>query len=93
MTQNVLLIWLDANLDEIHSDCQDTVSHFRQAVNNIDIFNDGEECIQFLEEMANEKACMIISGSFGQEIMPLVHNLSQLNSIFIFCQNREHHEG
>ena len=77
----------------MNSDYQGTVSQFRQAVNNIDIFTDGEECIQFLEEMANEKACMIISGSFGQEIVPGVHNLSQVDSIFIFCENKEYHEG
>ena len=92
MTQNMLLIWLDATIDESSDGCQNTITNFRDAVNTIDMFTDGEECIQFLEEMANEKACMIISGSFGQQIVPRIHNLPQVDSIFIFCSDKTHHE-
>jgi hypothetical protein len=35
---------------------------------------------------------MIISGSLGQHIVPRVHNMSQVDSIFIFCGNEKHHE-
>ena len=49
-------------------------------------------CIQFLETISNEKACMIISGSLGQHIVPQVHNMSQVDSIFIFCSDKEYHE-
>jgi tetratricopeptide (TPR) repeat protein len=35
---------------------------------------------------------MIISGSLGQHIVPRVHNMSQVDSIFIFCGNKKHHE-
>ena len=42
--------------------------------------------------MNQEKACMIISGSLGQHIVPRVHNMSQVDSIFIFCSNKKYHE-
>jgi Tfp pilus assembly protein PilF len=35
---------------------------------------------------------MIISGSLGQHIVPRVHNMSQVDSIFIFCGNKKRHE-
>ncbi|CAF0722733.1 unnamed protein product [Adineta steineri] len=35
---------------------------------------------------------MIISGSLRQHIVPRVHNMSQIDSIFIFCGNRKYHE-
>jgi tetratricopeptide (TPR) repeat protein len=35
---------------------------------------------------------MIISGSLGQHIVPRVHNMSQVDSIFIFCGNKQYHE-
>ena len=70
-----------------------TIAQFRDAINNVDIFTDGEECIQFLNKMSIEKACMIISGSLGQEIVPRVHNLLQVEAIFIFCSNKKYHEG
>ena len=92
MVQNVLLIWLDGNIDENSSDCQNTTTHLRRAVNSVNIFTDEGECIQFLEDMAKEKACMIISGALGQHIVPRVHDLSQIDSIFIFCGNKTYHE-
>src|SRR4051812_21362293 len=70
MVQNVLLIWLDKNIDDNNADCRNTISQLRRAVNTINTFTDGDQCIQFLESKANEKACMIISGALGQRIVP-----------------------
>src|SRR5690348_578113 len=72
-TQNVLLIWLDKNIDaENNDDCRNTITHLRQVVNSINTFTNSDECIEFLNSIDNEKACMIISGSLGQYIVPMV---------------------
>src|SRR5262249_54663565 len=92
MVQNVLLIWLDNNIDDNSADCHNTITQLRRAVDTIKTFTDGEECIQFLKNMDNDKACMIISGSLGQHIVPCVHNMFRLDSIFIFCDNKKRHE-
>jgi Tfp pilus assembly protein PilF len=92
MVQNVLLIWLDNNIDDNSNDCRNTITQLRCAVNTINTFTDGEACIQFLEDMQNDKVCMIISGALGQHIVPRVHNMSQVDSIFIFCNNKKYHE-
>ena len=69
------------------------MQQLRRAVNSINTYTDGEQCIQFLETMVQEKACMIISGSLGQHVVPQVHDMSQVDSIFIFCSIKEYHEG
>jgi hypothetical protein len=92
MVQNVLLIWLDNNIDDNSTDCRNTITQLRRVVNSINTFTDGDQCIEFIEEMKNEKACMIISGSLGQHLVPRVHGLSQVDSIFIFCGNKKRHE-
>ena len=92
MVQNVLLIWLDNNIDDNNEDCRNTVTQLRRVVNDINTFTDGEECIQFIEDINDNKVCMIISGSLGQHIVPRVHNMSQVDSIFIFCGNKKRHE-
>ena len=92
MAANILLIWLDASIDENNAACQNTITHLRRTVNTINTFTDSQECIEFLEDMVDEKVCMIISGSLGQQMMPRVHNLSQVDSIFIFCNNKKYHE-
>jgi tetratricopeptide (TPR) repeat protein len=92
MVQNVLLIWLDSNIDDNNEDCRNTVVQLRRAVNDINTFADGDQCIQFINTINDNKVCMIISGSLGEHIVPRVHNMSQVDSIFIFCGNKKRHE-
>jgi hypothetical protein len=92
MAQNVLLIWLDKNINDNNKDCQNTISQLRRVVNTINKFTDSEECIEFINNINDEKICMIISGSLGEDIVPRVHYMSQVDSVFIFCRNKERHE-
>ena len=75
------------------ADCRNTMTQLRRAVNSINTYTDDEECIQFLETMVQEKACMIISDALGEHVVPRVHNMSQVDSIFIFCSTKKYHEG
>ncbi|CAF1027616.1 unnamed protein product [Adineta steineri] len=90
--QNVLLIWLGNNIDENKDDCQNTITQLRRVVNDTNIFTDVDQCFEFIETVVDKKACMIVSGSVGQHFVPFVHNMSQVDSIFIFCNNRKLHE-
>jgi tetratricopeptide (TPR) repeat protein len=92
MVQNVLLIWFDTETDENNNDYRNMVNQLRRVVNDINTFTDGDQCIQFIESINNEKVCMIISGSLGEHIVPRVHNVSQLDSIFILCEDKRRHE-
>ncbi|CAF1133141.1 unnamed protein product [Adineta steineri] len=90
--QNVLLIWVDNNINENNSDCNNTIKQLTRVVNNINTFTDGNRCIEFIQTINNNKICMIVSGSLGQHIVPRVHDMSQVDSIFIFCNNQEWHK-
>ncbi|CAF4251888.1 unnamed protein product, partial [Adineta steineri] len=90
--QNVLLIWLDSNIDETNNDCRNTITKLRRAVNDINLCINGDQCLEFIQTIADKKVCMIISGSLGQHIVPHVHNMSQVDSIFIFCGNKIYRE-
>lgn len=91
--QNVLfLIWLDSNIDENSTDCQNTISQLQQVISSVNIFTDGEACIRFVKNIADAQACLIISGTLGERIVPQIHNLIQVDSIFIFCNNKTYHE-
>ena len=93
MVQNVLLIWLDANIDVDNSkDCRNVVLQLQRVVSSVKTFTDGDRFKSFLLEMNGEKVCMIISGSLGKQIVPLVHDLSQVDCIFILCGNKTQHE-
>ena len=93
MVQNVLLIWLDSNIDDNNADCRNTMSKLQRVVNTVNTFTDGDQCIEFINRMNDDKACMVISGALGERIVPRVHNLSQVDSIFIFSGNKKRHEA
>jgi tetratricopeptide (TPR) repeat protein len=90
--RNVLLIWLDNTIDDNNKDSSNTVTQLRCVVNDVKTCTDGDQCIQLIDTITNNKVCMIISGSLGQLIVPRVHNMSQVDSIFIFCGNKARHE-
>ncbi|CAF0899916.1 unnamed protein product [Adineta steineri] len=90
--QNVLLIWLDNNIDGNNDDCQNTITKLRCIVNDISTFIDDDQCFEFIQTVVDKKVCMIISGSLGQHLVPRVHNMTQVDSIFIFCGNKKYHE-
>ncbi|CAF1248519.1 unnamed protein product [Adineta steineri] len=89
--QNVLLIWLDNNIDDDNADCSNTIKQLKRVVNNINTFTNGEQCVEFIQTINNNKVCMIVSGSLGQQTVPHVHDMSQVDTIFIFCNNQECH--
>ncbi|CAF1383398.1 unnamed protein product [Adineta steineri] len=90
--QNVLLVWLDTNINENNADCSNTIKQLKRVVNNVNTFTDREECFEFILTINNNKVCMVVSGSLGQYIVPHVHNISQVDTIFIFCKNPEWHK-
>jgi hypothetical protein len=92
MVQNIFLIWLDNNIDEENNaDCRNTVTQLQHVVNNVNTFTNSDQCIEFINTIDNNnnKAHMITSDSLAQHIVPLVHNLLQVDSIFIFCSNKK----
>ncbi len=92
IAQNFLLIWIDANIDESKQDCQNTLAQLRSVVNNVNMFKQREQCIQFLNDTEKEKAFIIVSGSLGQHLVPDIHDLPQLDAIYIFCSDKARHE-
>ncbi|CAF0944232.1 unnamed protein product [Adineta ricciae] len=92
MVQNYLLVWMDANIDEKGRDCQNTLTHLRSVVNDVNIYTQPDACIQFLNSIGDEKAFVITSGSLGQHLVPEIHGLPQVNAIYIFCGSKSRHE-
>ncbi|CAF0957806.1 unnamed protein product [Adineta steineri] len=93
MTQNYLLIWVDVSIDEGKKDCQDTLTQLKNVVNDINLCTESEQCIQALNKAEKEQAFVITSGSLGQHLVPEIHDIPQLNAIYIFCGDESKHQG
>jgi tetratricopeptide (TPR) repeat protein len=92
IAQNFLVIWIDANIDESTQDCQNTLGQLRSVVNDINIFTKPDAAVDFLTEVHGKNAFLIVEGNLGQHILSLIHDIPQLDTIYLFYSNECEHE-
>ncbi|CAF0841626.1 unnamed protein product [Adineta steineri] len=93
MAQNYLLIWVDASIDQADKDCQNTLAHLKNVVNDVNLCTQSNQCIEALNKVDKEQVFVITSGSLGQHLVPEIHGMPQLDAIYIFCGNKSRYEG
>jgi tetratricopeptide (TPR) repeat protein len=90
--QNFRLIWLDSRIDEVNNDDSvNIITKLRQVVNAVNKFTDVDKCIEFITNIENEKIFMICSGELGQTTVPIIHDMAQINCVYIFCKDKPRH--
>ncbi|CAF1072397.1 unnamed protein product [Adineta ricciae] len=77
MVQNYLLVCVDANIDQKDQNCQNTLTHLRSVVNDVNIYTQPDACVQFLNSIGDEKAFVITTGCLGQHFVPEIHGIPQ----------------
>ncbi|CAF3016766.1 unnamed protein product [Rotaria socialis] len=90
--QNYLVVWLDANIDEKREHFQKSLVELRKIVVTLDLFTDVDQCIEYLKRIDGQKIFLITSGSLGKKTVPLIHDVAQLDTIFVFCINKDLHK-
>ncbi|CAF1065697.1 unnamed protein product [Adineta steineri] len=85
------LVWLDANVDV--KDTRNTEVKLRSIINHIKKFQDIKQCQQYIERRSeNDRLVIIVSGRLGQEIIPYIHQLRQVISIYVYCMDETNNE-
>ncbi|CAF3096501.1 unnamed protein product [Rotaria socialis] len=93
IVQNFLLVWLDSSIDpDGNEDCKHIISKLKEIIYKFDAFTDVDTCLNYIGKVIHEKIFFITSGAFAQTIVPRVHGMSQINTIYIFCGNKTRHE-
>ena len=85
------IIWLDENVNAIES--QETEQKLRSIINYLKRFQTIQQYQQFIEQTKEkDRLILIVSGKMGQDIVPWIHHLRQVISIYVYCMNRKKHE-
>ncbi|CAF4541258.1 unnamed protein product [Rotaria sp. Silwood2] len=88
-----ILIWLDKCIHEDDQDDKHSINQLCRVTNLIVIFINEEESLKFIKSKAmKNKLFLIVSGSVGKYFVPIVNQLSQINSIYVFCGTKISHE-
>jgi hypothetical protein len=89
---NFLLVWLDAEIDESNDNFRHSISQLRLIVNTINTCTDADQCIEFLIQIQDAAIFLIVSDALGQHLVPVIHHMSQFDSIYVFCEDTSWHE-
>ena len=90
--QNFQLIWLDSDFNEAEPHFKKSLENLHQTVTSITTFTDADECVDFIDEIEEERVFLIVSGSLGRYVVPCIEAMSQLESVYVFCDNKVLHE-
>ena len=83
------LVWLDDNIKEDRG----TQQKLQAIINHLKKFHDVHACQKYIEERPkDDRIVLIVNGRLGQDLMPSVHNLPQVSSIYVYCMNKQENE-
>jgi hypothetical protein len=76
------LVWLDKCVDncQIHMELRSIIDYVH-VTDNID------SCTNYITN-SQEQVCLILSDQYGPKIMPHIHHLRQLNSVFVYSKDK-----
>ena len=82
------LIWLDAMA--VDEEMKTAEKQLRSIINDLRRFRDVKECHQYIERQSqNDRIILVVSGQMGREIVPSIHKLRQIASIYVYCMDEE----
>jgi tetratricopeptide (TPR) repeat protein len=89
---NFLVIWLDKEIEKTREN-RDTKGLIRLNVRSqLKTFDDPDECVDLILTEQTKRIFLIVSGSFGRLIVPLIYQIPQLQTIYVFCVDRQRAE-
>ncbi|CAF2640342.1 unnamed protein product [Rotaria sp. Silwood2] len=82
-----ILVWLCSNDMKSIVDYEQSISKLQQAFHTtINLFRNYQECMNFLHMKTDETIYLILSNDIDKLTIIDIHNLSQIDAIFIFCK-------
>jgi hypothetical protein len=91
--ENFVVVWLDASIGS-NTDTQQSKDQLQELVNVVNTFTDPEACRNFINGVKDEKIFLIVSGTLGQQFVPTVQEVTQIDSIYVFfCSDKGKHEN
>ncbi|CAF5073914.1 unnamed protein product, partial [Rotaria sp. Silwood1] len=81
----------NANVNKT-KDNEETYKALRTSINYLKTFDNLQEGETYIQSIHHEKIILIVSGGFGMEIVPRIHDFEQVNCIYIYCGDKVRHE-
>ncbi|CAF0880812.1 unnamed protein product [Adineta ricciae] len=87
------ILWLDPTI-AYAPEFPQIQRQLREVINYLRIFKHTNECLEYLPSVPKQdQIILIVSGRLGQEIVPQVHNMQQISSIYVYCMDKKKNES
>jgi tetratricopeptide (TPR) repeat protein len=92
--ETITLLWYDPTIVDRKEDTTQTMNELRELVNDYVVFHVNEdECITYIKSIEKEeKLFFVTSGRRATSILNEIHELPQIDSVFIFCYKPEKYQ-
>lgn len=85
-----VLMWLDPCVDnDENANAQKKLATIYTTFKKFKSVNHCEDAVKQLSETS--RAILIVSGEFGKDLVPRIHELQQVLTIYVFCLKQEKH--
>jgi hypothetical protein len=71
---NFLLIWFNSTIIERDNHYHNLITHLRSIINDIHLFEDADQYVDFLTDINSKKVLLIITDNLDQYLVPLIHD-------------------
>ncbi|CAF2357421.1 unnamed protein product [Rotaria sp. Silwood2] len=86
------LLWLDGLVNQTEENRQ-AQEELRATINQLKAFEDSNQCEQYIKAVPKEdRIVLIVSGQLGRQIVPRLHPIEQVLSIYVYCCNQNSNE-
>jgi hypothetical protein len=86
------ILWLDATAN-IGEDNRQAQKQLRSITNHLKTFEDEYQFQQYIRSVSPYKRLiLIVSGRLGNEVVPRIHHMPQISSIYVYCMDQKRNE-
>lgn len=89
---NYILVWLDPSINEIDQYYQKSIAQLQNVIHLVKTFVDRDQCIDFVTDIENEIAFMVISSSLAEQLVSLIALFTHIYSIYVLENNQSEYE-
>lgn len=82
------LLWLDSSVNTTQENIA-AQEELRATIHQLKTYSDPNECERgILSWPTDDRIVLIVSGQLGRQVVPRIHSVEQLVSIYVYCQNQ-----